>query len=88
MIDVNYSNRKPVHRLVDYMYDSEKNHLLAMVDEELYWEGKPDEDPSEWTDETIFQYCIQNDLEHVWLDCYMVKQLLEEGNDTELDPQN
>lgn len=83
MLDVNYFTRKPIHRLVDYVYEAERKHLLETVDEDLYWEERPDEDPTKWSDQELYEYCVDHDVDHIWVDCYMVKQLLVEDDDKE-----
>ena len=78
MIDVRLDTRKPLNKLVDYLYNQEKHHLLVEVDTHLWVDRRSAKDPTKWTDEELYNYCVENDIDHIWLDCYIVQKLIED----------
>lgn len=72
MIDINLVSRKPVHRIVDMYFDIERTHLEESVDEEGI---------IEWTDDELFNHCVHNDIDHIWLDFYIVRSLIEQDDE-------
>lgn len=78
MINTDYFTRKPIHRLVDYLYDIELKHFQEelMSNWDLY---EPDYSTMDDTD--LFNFAVENNLEHIWLDCYMVRNLITEDDE-------
>lgn len=79
MIDVRLDTRKPVHRLVDYLYEQERNHLLSSIDDDELAESL-----DQGSDLELFNFCVEHNADHIWLDVYMVQQLIKD-DDTEMD---
>lgn len=79
MLDVKLDTRRPIDRLVLYLYEYERKHLLESIEDDL----------SNRSDAELYEHCITNDIDHIWLDVYMVQQLIKEDeDDTGLDTEN
>ena len=76
MINVDYFTRKPISRIVDYMFISERDHLI-----EGYIPDDMTADVEDYTDDELFQYCVNNDIDHIWLDVYLLKELINEDEE-------
>lgn len=86
---IDFSNRDSVFRVIHYGINNEYDHLL----EELYTKyGEPDPDEVDCThdfcgmeEEELFQFCIKHDFDHIWLDYFIVQQLITDQKDVELN---
>lgn len=71
MIDVNLVTRKPWDRIVKMYIDVERTHLEESIDHEGM---------IEWTDDELFQYVVSNDIDHIWIDLYMMQELIADDD--------
>jgi hypothetical protein len=72
MLDTDFFTRHPLKRIVDFYIEEERTHLEESLDVE---------DMIEWTDDELFHYCEQHDFDHIWIDLYIVSQLIAEDED-------
>jgi len=78
MIDLNLATRKPLHRIVDYLFLMERDHMIeGSIPDEF------SEDIETYNDDELFQFCVQHDIDHIWIDVYMLRELLDENDDDE-----
>lgn len=65
---VSTEEKQAIKNIVDNYYDIERNNLLKMdIPPQL----------SNVEDDILFKYCIEHNINHIWLDFYIVDNIKE-----------
>jgi hypothetical protein len=71
-----FFTRKPIHRVVEMYFGVERTHLEESLDVE---------DMIEWTDDELYNHCMDNNIDHIWLDLFILNELIKEDEDEDED---
>lgn len=71
-------NKKVLEKVVNYVEDEEYDHLVEyLYNSDHYNEELDQPDFSAMTSEDLYDFCIENNIEHIWTNIFELKTYLD-----------